>query len=342
MPGVPINSLEDLIMLQQIKNQNDPFRSGMHAIAQGVALGIEEKRQELKQKKDEEEQMAKIMKMAGNTNQNKISTHIDEKGRTSFSITPIDDTKIIKQQEMDTQVENIADGVIAGDIPPDLKGLYRYGGPVRAKLAEKGFDLTKATKEWNATQKYIMGINAPQQIRMRQALNSVSLSIPELRSLNEDFKRSGWTPANGAELKLALTGTDPVRRDAATKFIGQVNLMKDELAQAFMGGGVPTDRAFQLADDVLNPLYGEMQLNKAIDQLEFNLRVRDNAISSVEPVSYVNQPIVPPVGQTNAQMQQNSPGATIQTTAQPTQQESIPSVGQMFKGQKVKRVTRIK
>jgi len=202
-------------------------------------------------------------------------------------------------------VSEIADGVQSGITPPDLKGLYRYGGAVRGELAKRGFNLTKATKDWQATQKWVSGVNSTQQIRMRQALNSVSMSVPELRNLSDEFKRTGWTPANGIELKLALTGTDPSKRDMATKFISQVNLMKDELAQGFMGGGVPTDRAFALAEDILNPLYGKEQLDKALDQLEFNLNIRDNAITSVTAVSEPGQQITPPQGMTSNKKESN-------------------------------------
>jgi hypothetical protein len=68
----------------------------------------------------------------------------------------------------------------------------------------------------------------------------------------------------------------------ATKYISQINLMKDELAQGFMGGGVPSESAFKLADQILNPLYGKGQLDAAIDQLAVNLNIRKNAISQVQ------------------------------------------------------------
>lgn len=181
------------------------------------------------------------------------------------------------------EVQAIGDAIISGEQPPELTRLYGKSAKVRAYLAQKGFNLTKAQTDWTSTQRFATSLNGPQQVRLNQALDSVEHSLPELRKLNEQFKRSNWTPANKAELALAITGTDPVRRDLATKYLGQINLMKDELGQAFMGGGVPTDKAFELADDILKPVYGAKQLDVSIDQLAINLRIRKNAITSATP-----------------------------------------------------------
>jgi hypothetical protein len=181
-------------------------------------------------------------------------------------------------------VKATAQGILNGTIPPDPAMIsFRDRTRVNAELERNGFNLNTAFKDWTATQSYIKGMNSQQQIRMGQAISSVKQSVPVLRKLNDEFKRTGWTPANFVELKAALTGTDPMKKSIATKFQTQINVMTDELAQAFMGGGVPTDRAFKLAEGVLNPLYGAEQFSSGLDQLDANLNIRENAIESMKP-----------------------------------------------------------
>lgn len=177
----------------------------------------------------------------------------------------------------------IADAIENGDQPPEMKGLYRYGGAVRGELAKRGFDLTKASRDWLATTKTINGLNSTQQVRMRQALDSVEKSIPVLQELNNEFKRTGFKDVNWVTVNAALKGVGK-QRDLATKYISQINLMKDELAQGFMGGGIPTDRAFKLADDILQPFYGKEQTEAALKQLNYNLRIRKTAIEGITPL----------------------------------------------------------
>jgi hypothetical protein len=192
----------------------------------------------------------------------------------------IKQTTLANKQAEPEEVKAIGDAIISGEQPPDMTRLYGKSAAIKAYLATKGFDLTKASTDWTSTQALAKTLNNPQQVRLTQALNSVQQSIPELQKISQDFQRVGWTPANKTELTLALTGTDPTKRDVATKYITQINLMKDELAQSFQGGGVPRDGAFKLADDILNPAYGVSQLESGLKQLQTNLDIRKRAISS--------------------------------------------------------------
>jgi len=83
--GVPINSLQDLIMLRELRNQSNPTYSAMKALSDGVALGISEKQEEAKNKRKQEDAFAKAQEVA-NTNSSKITTKIDEEGNQSYSI----------------------------------------------------------------------------------------------------------------------------------------------------------------------------------------------------------------------------------------------------------------
>jgi len=184
---------------------------------------------------------------------------------------------------------DIAEAIKNGTQPPTLTGLGRTGlaGEVRAKLARDGVDYSKLSRDWVSTTALAKNLNSTQQLRMNQALNSVQTSIDPLRELSKEVERVGFVPANkmiiGAKLNgisLDTKGLNPDQVKVATKYVTQINLMRDELAQGFMGGGVPTETAFKLTDGILNPAYSKGQLSSALDQLEVNLNIRRNAISS--------------------------------------------------------------
>jgi hypothetical protein len=209
-------------------------------------------------------------------------------------------------------IEQITQDIQSGSTPPDLSQVssYRDRSRVTAQIGRSGLDLSKLQTDWKAMQTAVKSANSSQQLRMRQALSSVQGGVSSLRQLNDEFKRTGWTPANGAMLKLALTGTDPTKRDIATRYITQINAMRDELAQGFMGGGVPSETAFKLTNEILNPVYGSRQFSAAIDQLETNLGIRLNAVNSLQPLT---------AGEMSPQYQRmNQPTGVTPGLSQPT------------------------
>ena len=50
---VPINSLQDLLTIRELKNQANPTYSAIKALSDGVALGISEQQEKAKKKKEE-------------------------------------------------------------------------------------------------------------------------------------------------------------------------------------------------------------------------------------------------------------------------------------------------
>lgn len=182
-------------------------------------------------------------------------------------------------------INDTAKGIIEGNLSPILSDVSRRDKTaINARLQRAGFNVNKAAAEYRAVQKYITSVNSPQQVRLRQAIVSSTDGIDELERINEEFKRFNFTPLNKAQLLAALTGADPRKRDLATSYITQINVIKDELAQTFMGGNSPTDRAIGLAEEMLKSEYGVKQLNTSLSQLKKNLKYRLNAIDSVGPV----------------------------------------------------------
>ena len=225
-----------------------------------------------------------------------------------------------KERARVSNAKDIAEGIKTGLQPPELTGLGRDGsaGLVRGELQRQGVNLTKLTEDWVATKAFAKNLNSTQQIRLNQALTSVDMSIDPLKELSKQVDRVGFVPANSLIVKAGLGGvtlnTDklkPNQVEAATKYVTQINLMRDELAQGFMAGGQPTEKALELTDAILRPAYGKGQLNAALDQVRFNLGVRKNAISSSQPQMIggnqnTNQP--PSYDSKTQKLQQNSKG----------------------------------
>lgn len=87
--GIPITSVQDLIFLKEYEKQNDVGYQALSGLAQGVAKGIEKKREEAEAKKKQEESFANAIKLKdsimNNTNAGKIKTTIDKDGGLSFT-----------------------------------------------------------------------------------------------------------------------------------------------------------------------------------------------------------------------------------------------------------------
>lgn len=191
-----------------------------------------------------------------------------------------------------TKASMIADGIMKGITPPDLSGFGFSGiAPlVVAELENRGFDYKQAKLDWEAVKTHTKTMNSNQMVSLQTAFNTAEGDLSPMRELNEEFKRTKFNPVNKLIFKTELSGIslnpdtikdmseDQVR--VATKYVTQLNLMRDTLAVAFMRGGVPTETAFKLTESILNPAYGSGQLDAALDQIQINLNIRRNATTT--------------------------------------------------------------
>ena len=105
-----------------------------------------------------------------------------------------------------SDIQEIATGIESGMQPPTTTGLYGKSAAVKAQLQRDGFDLTKASTDWTATQKWLATANNSQQVRLKQAISSVSQGVSKLKELSSQWNAGGFAPFNSANLKLALNG----------------------------------------------------------------------------------------------------------------------------------------
>jgi hypothetical protein len=63
MPNImPINSLQDLLTIRELKNQANPTYSAIKALSDGVAFSIQQRQEEARAKKLQEEEFNNTMK----------------------------------------------------------------------------------------------------------------------------------------------------------------------------------------------------------------------------------------------------------------------------------------
>lgn len=197
---------------------------------------------------------------------------------------------VFGQPGEDDTANQIALAIERGDQPPDMKGLYRYGGPVRAILGRRGYDFTAANQDWQAVQRWISTANGPQQNRMRQAAQTAyeSLDVIDQLSaqLSKEVPRGAIKVLNRASLVAAQNGAfGPAAQSTATLLAAQITDVTSELGNVYMGGNSPTDHALQLAGKNLSADWTEKQLRDATNLARTNLRIRLNSMRFAQPVS---------------------------------------------------------
>lgn len=188
---------------------------------------------------------------------------------------------------LEDQVKTLADGVERGITPPDPKGLYRYGGALKAELAKRGFDLTRATLDWMGVNRHISSLNSNQQLRVREAVTNAIGQVGNIEELYKQWqavngKNSSIVPLSRANLTLAANMGGETGK-AAAALLGQINLLSSEVGTALMGGNSPTDHALQQASTLLKGEWDEKTFMEAVRVLRKDLQIRANSLSTAAP-----------------------------------------------------------
>jgi hypothetical protein len=180
-----------------------------------------------------------------------------------------------------SDAEAVAEAIISGDQPPDLKGMYGMGPKVRAVLARRGYNLTTAQQDWSATQRHLLTLNGPQQLRMRQAIDIAYHALDVIEQLADKWKGGRFPVLNRARVMAAKNGVlGPEAQQIATALDSQIADVTSELANVYMGGNSPTDHAMSLAAKNLSLDWSEGTLRTLLKQQRQNLLIRQNSIAN--------------------------------------------------------------
>ena len=203
-------------------------------------------------------------------------------------------------------VKTAVSGMKAGHLPPILPG--RASKDYTALLAEserQGFDLVKANEDWVATQSYLKTLNGAQQTRLRQAVVQVKESVPLVRSLIKEWDSSGLPGLSAANLAAAASGAYGQKQQSlARRLKAQIADMTSELGTVYKGGNSSTDESLKLAAENLSADWGKQTGLDALDQIEQNIRFRQNSMR-LPPVTNEDNPYAPKLAGTPTPKRQN-------------------------------------
>jgi hypothetical protein len=207
--------------------------------------------------------------------------------------------------------QQIAQGIMNGDQPPDLARLYGKGAAVRAELERHGYNLTKATQDWTATQKYLSTLNGAQQTRLRQAVAFTTESLPIVRGLVTEWDSAGLPLLSKANLDAAASGAyGPTQQSLAVRLRGQIADLTSELGTVYKGGNSSTDESLKLAAQNLSGNWSKQAALDALAQIEQNLTIRKNSMISAGVAGVTNNAYAPAGAEATG-------GATVKVTRGP-------------------------
>lgn len=203
----------------------------------------------------------------------------------------------VKPPEDDAEVTSVANAIIEGTQPPELRGAMKKNIAIRAKLQENGFNLTHAQQDWEATKNWMKTANGNQQLKMRQAIDNAYHQLDVIQGLAEKWKGGGFPILNKGKIiaaKNGLLGSDA--QSLAQQFDAQINDLVSELSNVYMGGNSPTTPAMKLAAENLKSDFSEKTMLDSLNQLRTNLQIRSNSIKNSGPIgTTANNPYAPPV-----------------------------------------------
>ena len=186
---------------------------------------------------------------------------------------------IFSQKEAVATARGIADAIARGEQPPALTGLREYTALVRKALADKGYDLTRATQDWNAIKRHVLTMNSAAQLRMRQATRFAYESLDLVEQYANEWDAGQFPALNSIELAAARQGVlGPEAQRVGTQLHSVITDLQSELATVYRGGLSSTDTSIELAAENLKTEWSKEQLIENVKLMRTTLRIRLNSI----------------------------------------------------------------
>ena len=221
-----------------------------------------------------------------------------------------------------SDADRIADQIASGMRPPVTTGLGMHGGlMVAGSLARRypEFDQTKATLEYEAARKVVIGLNSTQQIKFQQLGTAVVNTFNKVKADAQKMKLSGITPLNKADIDYLVNvrGNTPAGKLAAT-YLQDVAFLKGEVANLENGGYAPTESSWAQAKQVINENYGVDEMLATATNAQQLINYRLNALrqlpgtANVSPGSTTNRYMPPSKPEGSQELHYDKEGNRIQ------------------------------
>jgi len=197
----------------------------------------------------------------------------EELGKPQVKLDPVDQNKITA----------IGDAIMRGEQPPKIgRELGKMAGPLRAYLADKGFNQAEAMLDYSATKKHINTLNSVGQLRLAQATNFANHSLDLVVDLAEEWKGGNFAILNKANLAAARSGAyGEEAASLATRLSSQISDLQSELAVVYKGGNSPTDAGLEQASEQLRAEWSEQVLKDNVELIRKNLTIRQRSMKAI-------------------------------------------------------------
>jgi hypothetical protein len=207
----------------------------------------------------------------------------DKLGREPSAEEKLKARQSYKTTDIQGQVAKIGDAIIAGQQPPEISGfgMAKIAAPLKAYLADKGYDQKQALLDFGAQKKFLSTLNGQQQLRLRQAITFTMDSLGIVEDLAKQWDGGQFPLLNRANLIAAKNGAmGPEAQKIATKLDTQIADLISELGTVYKGGNSSTDESLRLAAQNLSGAWSKGQLLENIALIRKNLTIRKNSIET--------------------------------------------------------------
>lgn len=180
-----------------------------------------------------------------------------------------------------------AQAVIEGKAPPPSSSTGSIASnaanqQMRAYMEANGYDLTKATEDWTAVQKWTNTENSATVVRARVAADSAQQYITTLRGLAQQWNQTDPVHVlNHVNFQAALNGAyGQTQQNIAQQVQTQIADLTSDMGSVYRYGLSSTDSSMEQATKTLSTDWNGGELNASLDIISQNLQVRINSLNS--------------------------------------------------------------
>jgi hypothetical protein len=203
--------------------------------------------------------------------------------------------------ETPENLDLLVDAVQSGNQePPSTTALYRTKGGRQflARMQKRGVNMAKLRTDWLGTQQYYRTQNTRPFVMLRTQMDNASQLFDQYEQMSDrlvelfpDYKQTGLNKLMQTLQTQGLGSTEAAQTIQAMQTMSAG--LKSEMANVYMGGGVPTDHAMRLAENFVNPTLSHERRQAQIAIGRFEIGVRKNALASAGVMKVEAPPVTP-------------------------------------------------
>lgn len=182
--------------------------------------------------------------------------------------------------------DELVKGIDEGSIPvPQSRGFTGNYAKLLTSARKAGVNINAILFKQRSYERHYASLNSASQLRLRQALNTAIPSLDVISEYSKDLAtkipRGAFTTLNRKVINAAADGKfGPGPQASARQLLGEIGLVRGEIAQVMRGGHAPTNEAFKEVRDLLDAGWNEQGLDVAVKNAKRNLNIRASAIEN--------------------------------------------------------------